>query len=72
MLTSTANRTSPVQRGKYVMEVLLGTPPPPPPPNVPALKENAELNRSRGEAALGARTDGGASHESEPARAAIR
>lgn len=42
-LTSTAIRTSPVQRGKYVMEVLLGTPPPPPPPNVPLLPENAEL-----------------------------
>ncbi len=39
-LTSQANRTSPVQRGKYVMEVLLGAPPPPPPPDVPALKEN--------------------------------
>jgi cytochrome c553 len=42
MLTSMANRTSPVKRGKYVMEVLLGTPPPPPPPNVPALPENSE------------------------------
>ncbi|SPF52796.1 conserved exported hypothetical protein [Candidatus Sulfopaludibacter sp. SbA4] len=41
-LTSTAIRTSPVQRGKYVMEVLLGTPPPPPPKDVPALPENAE------------------------------
>ena len=41
-LTSASNRTSPVARGKYVMEVFLGTPPPPPPPNVPALKENAE------------------------------
>jgi hypothetical protein len=39
-LTSVSNRTSPVQRGKYVMEVLLGTPPPAPPPNVPPLKEN--------------------------------
>jgi hypothetical protein len=38
-LTSTAIRTSPVQRGKYVMEVLLGTPPPPQPPVVPALAE---------------------------------
>ena len=38
-LTSIATRTSPVQRGKWVMEVLLGTPPPPPPPNVPALEE---------------------------------
>jgi Protein of unknown function (DUF1592)/Protein of unknown function (DUF1588)/Protein of unknown function (DUF1587)/Protein of unknown function (DUF1595)/Protein of unknown function (DUF1585) len=42
-LTSTAIRTSPVHRGQYVMEVLLGTPPPPAPPNVPALPENAEL-----------------------------
>jgi hypothetical protein len=40
-LTSVSTRTSPVGRGKYVMEVLFGTPPPPPPPNVPALKENA-------------------------------
>ena len=38
-LTSHANRTSPVLRGKWVMEVLLGSPPPPPPPNVPALEE---------------------------------
>jgi hypothetical protein len=38
-LTSIAERTSPVQRGKWVMEVLLGSPPPPPPPNVPALEE---------------------------------
>ena len=37
--TSLANRTSPVLRGKWVMEVLLGTPPPPPPPNIPALEE---------------------------------
>ena len=38
-LTSIAERTSPVQRGKWVMEVLLGSPPPAPPPNVPALEE---------------------------------
>jgi len=38
-LTSHANRTSPVLRGKWVMEVLLGSPPPPPPPNVPELDE---------------------------------
>ena len=37
--TSVANRTSPVMRGKWVMEVLLGSPPPPPPPNVPQLEE---------------------------------
>jgi hypothetical protein len=40
--TSLANRTSPVLRGKWVMEVLLGTPPPPPPPNVPTLEETGE------------------------------
>ena len=39
MMTSHANRTSPVLRGKWVMEVLLGSPPPPPPPNVPAFEE---------------------------------
>jgi len=39
-LTSLANRTSPVARGKYVMEVLIGSPPPPPPPVVPPLKES--------------------------------
>jgi hypothetical protein len=37
--TSLGNRTSPVLRGKWVMEVLLGSPPPPPPPNVPDLEE---------------------------------
>jgi hypothetical protein len=41
-MTSISNRTSPVARGKYVMEVLLGTPPPPPPPNVPPLKEASD------------------------------
>jgi hypothetical protein len=39
VLTSLANRTSPVLRGKWVMEVLMGTPPPPPPPGVPTLEE---------------------------------
>jgi Protein of unknown function (DUF1588) len=39
LLTSIADRTSPVLRGKWVMEVLLGSPPPPPPPNVPALEK---------------------------------
>jgi hypothetical protein len=41
-LTSHANRTSPVLRGKWVMEVLLGSPPPPPPPNVPDLEKTGE------------------------------
>ena len=38
-LTSVADRTSPVLRGKWVMEVLLASPPPAPPPNVPTLDE---------------------------------
>ena len=38
-LTSHGNRTSPVLRGKWVLEVLLGSPPPPPPPDVPDLEE---------------------------------
>jgi hypothetical protein len=39
-LTSNPTRTSPVKRGKYVLENILGTPPPPAPPNVPELKEH--------------------------------
>jgi hypothetical protein len=39
-VTSYANRTSPVLRGKWILENILGTPPPPPPPNVPPLKDN--------------------------------
>ena len=38
VLTSVADRTSPVMRGKWVMEVMMGTPPPAPPPNVPAFE----------------------------------
>ena len=38
-LTSHPDRTSPVLRGKWVLEVLLGSPPPPPPPDVPAFEE---------------------------------
>jgi Protein of unknown function (DUF1592)/Protein of unknown function (DUF1588)/Protein of unknown function (DUF1587)/Protein of unknown function (DUF1585)/Protein of unknown function (DUF1595)/Cytochrome C oxidase, cbb3-type, subunit III len=40
-VTSYPNRTSPVQRGKWVLGNILGIPPTPPPPNVPPLKENA-------------------------------
>jgi hypothetical protein len=43
-LTSVADRTSPVQRGKWVMEVLLASPPPPPPPNVPALDDTTKVH----------------------------
>ena len=39
-VTSYPNRTSPVLRGKWVLENVLGTPPPPPLPDVPALEEN--------------------------------
>ena len=41
-LTSYPTRTSPVLRGKWVLENLLGSPPPPPPPNVPGLPERGE------------------------------
>ena len=41
-VTSYPNRTSPVQRGKWILTNLLGIPPTPPPPNVPALKENGD------------------------------
>ncbi|MDF3058106.1 MAG: hypothetical protein K0R17_2321 [Rariglobus sp.] len=40
-VTSYPNRTSPVLRGKFVLEKILGTPPPPPPPNIPSLAEHA-------------------------------
>lgn len=38
-VTSDPTRTSPVKRGKWVLENLLGTPPPPPPPNIPSLDQ---------------------------------
>jgi hypothetical protein len=41
-VTSYPNRTSPVLRGKWILENILGTPPPTPPANVPPLKENEE------------------------------
>jgi hypothetical protein len=41
-VTSYPTRTSPVLRGKWIMENLMGTPPPAPPPNVPALKDQAQ------------------------------
>jgi hypothetical protein len=39
-ITSNPTRTSPVKRGKWIMENILGTPPPPPPPDVPELKND--------------------------------
>jgi mono/diheme cytochrome c family protein len=45
-VTSYSTRTSPVLRGKYVLETFLGAPPPPPPPNVPALRNEDPENPS--------------------------
>ena len=47
MLTAYPNRTSPVLRGAWILDRLLGSPPSPPPPNVPTLPENRP--RSAGE-----------------------
>src|SRR5690606_27897795 len=44
-LTSHAGRTSPVLRGKWIMEVVMGTPPPPPPPGVPPLEETSDASQ---------------------------
>ena len=44
MVTSNPTRTSPVKRGKWVLENILGAPAPPPPPNIPALEEAAPKN----------------------------
>src|SRR5439155_18556884 len=49
-ITSYPNRTSPVLRGKWLLDKMLGTPPPPPPPDVPALKDkgtNGQLQSVR-------------------------
>jgi mono/diheme cytochrome c family protein len=42
--TSYPNRTSPVLRGKWILDNILGSPPPPPPPNVPRLDDEANAN----------------------------
>ena len=61
LLTSYSTRTSPVLRGKYVLENLLASPPPPPPPNVPSLKHGRrEIRRT----AFPARSHGAASGRS--------
>ena len=46
-VTSNPTRTSPVKRGKWVLEQLLGTPPPPAPPNVPSL-DDSKRNELKG------------------------
>jgi hypothetical protein len=62
-LTSNPNRTSPVKRGQWILQQILGTPPPPPPPDVPkldeagdaadasSLRERMEAHRSKAECA---------------------
>ena len=45
-LTSHTSRTSPTLRGKYVLDVVLGTPPPPPPPNVSQIDEAKQKGKS--------------------------
>jgi hypothetical protein len=46
-VTSYANRTSPVLRGRWLLENVLGTPPPPPPPDVPSLPDRGEDGKPR-------------------------
>ncbi|MEM1067362.1 MAG: DUF1592 domain-containing protein [Planctomycetota bacterium] len=45
-ISSHPYRTSPVLRGKWILETMLGTPPPPPPPDVPTLEESGEEDES--------------------------
>ena len=52
-VTSYATRTSPVIRGKWILENILGTPPPPPPPDVPALPGQHGLGKTPGSTATG-------------------
>ena len=47
LLTSMSDRTSPVLRGKWVMEVLMGAPPPPPPPDIPAFDQTESSSDGR-------------------------
>jgi hypothetical protein len=47
LVTSHADRTSPVVRGKWILENLIGTPPPAPPPDVPPFPENADAQTPR-------------------------
>ncbi len=46
LATSTPTRTSPVIRGKWILEQILGTPPPPPPPDVPPLPEGRQVSQT--------------------------
>lgn len=63
-VTSNPTRTSPVKRGKWILEQVLGTPPPAPPPDVPALKDD---RKSRAAASLRQRFE---EHRANPSCAA--
>jgi hypothetical protein len=63
-ITSHPTRTSPVNRGKWVLETLLDQPPPPPPPTVPSLESNSEIPA---DAPLRLRLE---AHQADPACAA--
>lgn len=52
MVTSYPTRTSPVLRGKWILENVLGSPPPPPPPDIPDLADNASTSPKNLRAAL--------------------
>ena len=67
-LTSYATRTSPVVRGKWMLENILGAPPPPPPPNVPALKDSDRRRQGADDEG----SHGTASSQCGRARAAMR
>ena len=66
-VSSYANRTSPVLRGKWILENLLNAPPPPPPPDVPSLDEQAAR-----QVRLAARAAGEAPRQRRPAPPATR
>lgn len=63
VVASRPNRTSPVLRGKWILENILGTPPPPPPPNVPQLAERKPGSQAK-EVSI---RDRMAEHRSNPA-----
>ena len=69
-MTSQPVRTSPVFRGKWILDNILGTPPPDPPANVPPLPEKTGVVRRAD--AVDARADGAAPRRTRRARAATR
>jgi hypothetical protein len=47
VVTSNPDRTSPVKRGLFILENILGSPPPPPPPNIPPLEDASKQSKNR-------------------------